>query len=149
MTEPECLQVYQELVTMLQDFQLGWVVERVEAQVEDEKLIDVESLNTPVQGTSQAVLTKPEIYTAQEQLLLLINAVERLVIGSMETEGALVDFLAEETTRLQSPVTLEFESDDVPALTPDDEGLEERRPAIAELKHLLQVLRQEAFSGVD
>jgi hypothetical protein len=149
MTEPECQQTYQELVAMLQDLQLGWVVEKTEAQVQQGKMADTEALDVPAQTASQAVLTKPETYTEQEQLLLLIDAVERLVVGSIEIEGALVDFLVEETERLQSPITLSFESDSVPALTPEDEGLEARRPAIAELRQILQALRQEATSGVE
>jgi hypothetical protein len=149
MTEPECQQTYQELVAMLQDLQLGWVVEKTEAQVQQGKMADTEALDVPAQTASQAVLTKPETYTEQEQLLLLIDAVERLVVGSIEIEGALVDFLVEETERLQSPITLSFESDSVPALTPEDEGLEARRPAIAELRQILQALRQEAISGVE
>jgi hypothetical protein len=149
MTEPECQQTYQELVAMLQDLQLGWVVEKVEEQIPRGKMADPESMDVPAQTTSQAVLTKPETYTEQEQLLLLIDAVERLVVGSIEIEGALVDFLVEETERLQSPITLSFESDSVPALTPEDEGLEARRPAIAELRQILQALRQEAISGVE
>jgi hypothetical protein len=97
-------------------------------------MADTEAMDVPAQTTSQAVLTKPKTYTEQEQLLLLIDAVERLVVGSIEIEGALVDFLVEETERLQSPITLSFESDNVLALTPEDEGLEARRPAIAELR---------------
>jgi hypothetical protein len=117
MTEPECQQTYQELVAMLQDLQLGWVVEKVEEQTQWGKMADTKSVDVPAQTASQAVLTKPETYTEQEQLLLLIDAVERLVVGSIEIEGALVDFLVEETERLQSPITLSFESDSVPALT--------------------------------
>jgi hypothetical protein len=148
MTDLECQQTYQELVTLLQDLQLGWVVDKVEAQIQRGKMAE-EPLDVPAQAASQAVLTKPETYTEQEQLLLLIDAVERLVVGSIAIEGALVDFLVEETERLQSPITLSFESDSVPALTPEDEGLEARRPAIAELRQILQALRQEAISGVD
>jgi hypothetical protein len=122
MTELGCQQTYQELGAMLQDFQLGWVVEKVDAQIQRGKT------------------TQPEIYTEQERLLLLIEAVERLVVGAIEIKGSLVDFLVEETERLQSLLTLSFESG-IPALTPEDEGLEARRPAIAELRQILQALR--------
>jgi hypothetical protein len=127
MTELKCQQTYQELGAILQDFQLGWVFEKVEAKIHRGKT------------------TQPEIYTEQERLLLLIEAVARLVVGAIDIEGALVDFLVEETERLQSPITLSFESG-IPALTPEDEGLEARRPAIAELRQILKTLRQEAAS---
>jgi hypothetical protein len=63
MTELECQQVYQELIILLQDLQLGWVVERIGAKV---------------QG-------------GREQLLLLIDAVERLVVDTIGIEGAEVN----------------------------------------------------------
>jgi hypothetical protein len=148
MTEPECQQTYQELVTMLQDFQLGWVVKKAELQIQQGKMANVQLLDASFKAGSQAGLTDSETHTGQEQLLLLIDAVERFVVGAIEIEGALVDFLSEETERLQSPVTLSFEAD-APALTSEDEGLEGRRSAIAELRQILQALRQEATSDVD
>jgi hypothetical protein len=149
MTEPECQQTHQELVTMLQDFQLGWVVKKAESQMQQGKMADVQLLDASFKAGSQAGLTDSETHTGQEQLLLLIDAVERFVVGAIEIEGALVDFLSEETERLQSPVALSFEADSVPALTSEDEGLEGRRSAIAELRQILQALRQEATSDVD
>jgi hypothetical protein len=154
MTEQECQQVYQELATLLQDLNLGGVVEQVEARVQAGKLEDRESLadralQTEI-GSAQAVLTKPATYTAQERLLLLIDTVERIVVDTTEIKGALVEFLTEESTRLQAPVTLSFEADRSPLLTESDaQGLEERRQAIGELRQLLQTLRQEAFPVVD
>jgi hypothetical protein len=147
MTKPECQQIYQKLVTMLQDFQLGWVVEKVESQIQQGKMADMQLLDMSARNSAQAVLTDSETHTGQAQLLLLIDAVERLVVGAIEIEGALVDFLAEETERLQSPVTLSFEAD-APDLTSEDEGLEGRRSVIAELRQILQALR-EATSSVN
>jgi hypothetical protein len=145
MTEPECLQVCQELVTMLQDFQLGWVVKKAESQIQQGKMANVQLLDASFKAGSQVGLTDSETQTGQEQLLLLIDAVERFVVGAIEIEGALVDFLAEETERLQSLVTLSFEAD-APALTSEDEGLEGRRSAIAELRQITQTLRLGATS---
>jgi hypothetical protein len=90
---------------MLQDFQLGWVVQKVESQIQQGKIANMESLDASVKYSAQAVLTDSETHTGQEQLLPLIDAVERLVVEAIEIEGALVDFLVEETERLQSPIT--------------------------------------------
>jgi hypothetical protein len=148
MTKPECQQIYQKLVTMLQDFQLGWVVEKVESQIRQGEMADMQLLDVSARNSAQAVLTDSETHTGQAQLLLLIDAVERLVVGAIEIERALVDFLIEETERLQSPVTLSFEAE-APALTSEDEGLAGRRLAIAESRQILQVLRQETISSID
>ncbi|MGG6270892.1 hypothetical protein ACQ4M3_41460 [Leptolyngbya sp. AN03gr2] len=151
MTGSECQQVYQELVTLLQDLQFGWVVEQVEAQLQATTLVEMETWEQPAQvesNTPQAVLVKPITGGVQERLLLLVDAVERMIVDSIEIEGALVDFLAEETHRLHAPVSIEFESDPLALLASTDQGLEERRPAIAELRQLLQELRQEALAGV-
>jgi len=148
MTEQEYQQVYQELAALLQDLRLGWVVEQVEANIQAGEMPEESLAAQSEASTVQAVLVKPEISMAQIQLLQLIDAVERVVIGSLEIEGALVDFLAEESKRLRSPMTLSFESEPVPLLTSSDARLEERQSPIAQLKEILQALRQEASSGV-
>jgi hypothetical protein len=88
MTEQDCQQVYQELAAMLQDLQLGWVVEQVESRVpllEDKDLEHSGYSSVQTETTSsQAVLTKPATHTAQEQLLLLIAAAERIVVDTTE-----------------------------------------------------------------
>jgi hypothetical protein len=146
MTEQEYQQVYQDLAVMLQDLQLGWIVEQVEAKTHSGEMLE-ENLAAQSEATAtQAVLVRSEISAAQAQLLRLIDAVEKMVISSLEIEGALVDFLAEQSTR--TCLTLSFESENIPLLTSSDAGLEQRQDEIAQLRELLQALRQEAFSGV-
>jgi hypothetical protein len=155
MTEEDYQQTYQELATMLKDMQLGWVVKQVEILVRSEgATASLDNRPGITRADSpQALLTKSAPYTAQEQLLLLIDATERLVVDSTEIEGDLVQFLESEEQRLQQPVTIEFASDDFKAdksKTPfRREGITERCQAAAALRQLLQKLRQEATVGVD
>lgn len=144
MTEQEYQQVYQELAAMLRDLQLGWIVEQVEAKFQAGGMSEENLAVQPETNTAQAVLVKLEILTAQAQFICLIDAVERIVVGSIELEGALVDFLAEKSKQSQSPITLSFEAEGAPLLTSSDSGLAERQSAITQLKELLQALRQEA-----
>ncbi|MBD1856199.1 MULTISPECIES: hypothetical protein [Leptolyngbya] len=148
MTEQECQQVYQELAQMLQEIQFGWVVEQVEAQIQSNPLANTQIDSQTESNTSQAVLTKPATSTISTQLMLLIDRVERAIVDSIEIKGALVDFLTDESARLQAPVTLSFESDHDSRLTASDRSLADHRSAIVELKQLLQTLRQEASASV-
>ncbi|MBD1858037.1 MULTISPECIES: hypothetical protein [Leptolyngbya] len=116
MAEQECQQVYQELVAMLQEFRLGGIVEQVKAKIHAGELSEDLAVQPGV-NTAQAALVKPENSTAQAQLLRLIGAVERILVGSIELEGALVDSLVEESKRSQSSMTLSFESESSPLLT--------------------------------
>jgi hypothetical protein len=152
MTEQDCQQVYQELAAMLQDLQLGWVVEQVESRVPLPEDMDSEhSGYSSVQAemtSSQAVLTKPVTHTAQEKLLLLIAAAERIVIDTTEIKGELINFLSKQEERLNTAVTMGFASDDNNFTTqPVVEEPTDRRQVVAELRQLLQALRQEATSG--
>jgi hypothetical protein len=148
-TEQDCLETYQELATMLQDLQLGWLVEQVEASmVQDLSGQAEESSLRSTTTTTQALLTKPLTNTAQARLLNLIEATERIVVGTTEIEGALVDFLAEQGERFHHPMSLSF-ADDEGAASPPIEVSPDRRQAATELRQFLQVLRQEVLAGVD
>jgi hypothetical protein len=149
MTEQDCQQTYQELVTMLQDLQLSWVTEQVELSVpSDLSGYFDEAQRQAETASTQAVLTKPVAKMAQAQLLRLIEATERIVLDTTDMEGELVSFLAVQGERLNSPINLGFvENDDTMptmiAMSPD------RRQAATELRQFLQVLRQEVIAGVD
>jgi hypothetical protein len=149
MTDPDCVETYQELAAMLQNFQLGWVVEQVEASLSQDFSGHTEESPLPVATNSpQAVLTKPMTNTAQARLLKLIEATERIVVGTTEIEGALVDFLAEPGEGLDRPMSLRF-ADDEGTVSPPIAVSPDRDEAASELRQLLQVLRQEVLAGVD
>jgi hypothetical protein len=149
MTEQDCQQTYQELITMLQDLQLGWVIEQVELNVPSDLSGYFNDDQRQAETTSaQAVLTKPVTKMAQAQLLRLIEATERIVVDTTDMEGELVSFLAVQGERLNGATSLGFVANDdtVPtmvAVSPD------RRQAATELRQFLQALRKEVMAGVD
>ncbi len=151
MTEQDCQQTYQELVTMLQDLQLGWVIEQVELNVPSDLSEYFDEAQRQAETTSaQAVLTKPVTRMAQAQLLRLIEATERIVVDTTDMEGELVNFLAVQGERLHSPVKLGFVAEEETASAPTTIAVSpDRRQAATELRQFLQVLRQEVMAGVD
>lgn len=105
MTGADCQQVHQELVLMLNDLNLGWVVEQA----------------------------------AHCQILDLIDTIERLVLDTQDMEHELIDFLA--TVQFPATVTLSFASEGQLVETVEESS--DRRREIAELRPLLNTLRQE------
>jgi hypothetical protein len=147
MTEQSFQQIYRELVLLLSEHNLGWVVDQA-ASIDSQVAINDSSVSFPTEiSTTQALLTKPTIQTAQAKLVHLIDAAERIVIDTTDMEGALVNFLGETGDRLNAPLTLGFAGDDsdIEPLT----GSPDRYQAIAELRQFLKTLRQEVVSGVD
>jgi hypothetical protein len=151
MTEQDCQQTYQELVTMLQDLQLGWVIEQVELRVpSDLSGYFDEAQRQAETASAQAVLTKPVTRLAQAQLLRLIEATEHIVVDTTDMEGELVNFLTEQGERLHSPVKLGFVADEDTATVPATINVSpDRRQAATELRRFLRTLRQAVMAGVD
>ena len=144
MDERECAIVYKQLVEILNEFRLGWIAEQVEVAIRTGKSIEEES-------SKKELTTRTEAYTAQEQLLLLIDAAEHAVVDTTEIEGELNDFLKQERERLNTRLEMVFlsEQENVATLKISSDSLAERRKASAELRQLLNELRKEAVNRVD
>lgn len=101
MDEIEYAKLYQELAAILNEFNLGWVVQQVADTVEIGKVIEERSLKR------KTPLLKIEDYTAKEQLLLLINAVEQATVNTSEMEDEIAYFLKveSETSPLGTKIT--------------------------------------------
>jgi hypothetical protein len=145
MTGTDCQQVYQELVLMLNELSLGWVVDQARSQFSEipiDRTVAIENF----EGTSsQAVLTKPGTLTihetsAQRQLLELIDTIERLVLDTRDMEHELVDFLATVKSPTSATATVSFASEGGLIETVEDSS--DRRQAIVELRPLLNRLYQ-------
>jgi len=91
MDEIEYARVYQELAAILNEFNLGWVAQQVADTVEIGKTIEERS---PKRKTP---LLKIENYTAKEQLLLLIDAIEQATVNTSEIEDEIAYFLKVES----------------------------------------------------
>lgn len=91
MDDIEYARVYQQLATMLDEFNLGWVAQQVADNVEIGKTIEERSLKR------KTPLLKIEDYTPKEQLLMLIDAVEQATVHTSEMEDEIAYFLKVES----------------------------------------------------
>ena len=146
MNQEDCLAVYQALVEMLNPLKLGWVTEQVADVISAGKT--TEEL---VSGRKSPNL-KLNYYSPQEQLLLLINAIEKSVINTGEIETEILDIFRHEAQNCDLKPELRFTS------SVDGEGklfkysiesVNSRQQHRQELKKLLEKLRQEIETHVD
>jgi hypothetical protein len=139
MNEQECAVAYQELVEILNHFRLEWLVERVADAARRGKTVILQD-----NGQQSSHLTV-EPLTNQEQLFLLIDAVEQALVETAAMEVEISDFLREENLE--------------PKITTSDgqqETVHDYRPEIVYsrkenadvLKKLLEELRSSALAHV-
>ena len=129
MNEQDCNRTYRQLEDILNEFNLQWVAQQVSQTIRDGKNIE----------------ESQEEYSAQEQLLLLIDAIEQIGVNKVDIEREISDFLSESVNQ-----TIE----DYISFYPSDEGeeevlrfspihLEEKQGAAEQLMNLLNNLRDE------
>ena len=138
MTQQECANTYQELVEILRELNFGWLVERVEATLQRGK-----ALFKQTNGKSYPYF---EPYSQQEQLFLLIDAVEKALIETVAMEEEIAKSLSAEN--LEPKV-----------VWADDRGksIHDYRPEVISvrkqqadvLKGLLEELRRDVLANVN
>jgi hypothetical protein len=146
MNPEDCLAVYQALVEMLNPLKLGWVAEQVADVISAGKT--TEEL---VSGRKSPDL-KLNYYTPQEQLFLLINAIEKSVINTGEIETEIMDIFGHESQNSDLKPELRFTSsvDGKGKLFKYSmESVNSRQQHGQELKKMLEQLRQEMETHVD
>ncbi|MGL5081924.1 MAG: hypothetical protein ACRC8A_10605 [Microcoleaceae cyanobacterium] len=97
MKEQDCLVVYAELVETLKRLGLGWVAEQVVEVVSAGKVVE-----ETVSGRKTPDL-KLTYHTPSEQVLLLIQAIEKAVIDTLDIELSLAESLGQEDTGAIAP----------------------------------------------
>ena len=148
MNSEEATRVFQSLTTMLKDVGLGWLAEQVSHEVlsgkEISKRVSVESeeftpTGRPRRQRTAFVSTVP--YSANEQLFLLVNAIEHSVVGIAEMENFLLEF-ASQNARL---VGVKFVPEAVGAdgFSFSHSDSEPRLVATKQLQNLCNELRRE------
>ncbi|MDY6803260.1 MAG: hypothetical protein SXA11_05565 [Cyanobacteriota bacterium] len=138
MTQQECASAYQELVEILRELNLGWLVERVETT-----LLRGKALFKETNGKSYPYF---EPYSQREQLFLLIDAVEKALIETVAMEEEIAKSLRAENMAPK-------------VVWADDSGksIHDYRPEIISvkkqnadvLKGLLEELRRDALANVN
>ena len=137
MAGSDCQQVHQELILMMNELNLNWVVDQSRSQL-SEVTVDRPVAVEKFEGTSsQALLTKPGTLTipeisVQRQLLTLIDTIERLVLDTQDMENEWIDFLATVESPTPAAATLSFASEG--GLVETIEESIDRRQAIVELR---------------
>ncbi|MBD1904079.1 hypothetical protein H6F53_00980 [Trichocoleus sp. FACHB-832] len=137
MNEEDCFIAYRQLEEILHEFNLEWVTEQVAQSIHEGKNIE-----------ENQERNRTEEYSAQEKLLLLINAVEQAVVNTLEIETEMSRFLSAQELR---PEVRFYPSDErrgdffvfAPRL------LEERLSSARELRDYLNNLRFEVNRSVN
>ncbi len=138
MNEQECAVAYQELVEILNQFRLGWLVERVTDVIKRGKTVFVQD------KSQQPSHLKVEPLTNREQLFLLIDAVERALVETAAMEVEISDFLREENLEPKI-ITSDGQQEKIHDYRP--EIVYPRKENADILKELLEELRCSAISS--
>lgn len=102
MNEQDCLTVYDELVEILNQLQLGWVSQQVMEVISAGKTVE-----EMVSGRRSPDL-KLTYHSPKEQLLLLINAIEQAVIHAVDIELEIANHFSEEATTSDLQPEIQF-----------------------------------------
>lgn len=173
LTPQECSQVYDQLVEMLHEAGMEWVNEQVaetillgKSQPKKVRTFREPSTNERLPAryntTSNYLtasenkrrLTGPEVdltatreYTPQEQLTLLINAIEQAIVETAEMEQITVRNLEAAAQNQQtSGVVFVSEQNNQSQLSLSMEAATQRSNAGRELRHLLRVLKDDIYA---
>lgn len=140
MNEQECAVAYQELVEILNEFQLGWLVKRVADVIKKGKTVIVQ--DNGQQHSRREI--KP--YTHQKQLFLLIDAMERALVETAAMEVKISESLREQNLEPKI-IRSDGNQETIHDLSP--EFVYPRKENAEALKELLEELRRDALAHVD
>ncbi|BAY22635.1 hypothetical protein NIES2100_23980 [Calothrix sp. NIES-2100] len=137
MDEEDCFIAYRQLEEILDSFDLEWVTEQVDQTIREGKNIEEN------QGRNRT-----EEYSVQEQLLLLINAIEQAVVNTLEIATEMSRFLsAQELSQEVRFYPSDEREGDFFVFAP--RLLEERISSARELRDYLNNLRFEVNRSVN
>ncbi|WP_413166655.1 hypothetical protein ACL6C3_08115 [Capilliphycus salinus ALCB114379] len=145
MNEQDCLTVYDELVEILNQLQLGWVSEQVLEVISAGKTVE-----EMVSGRKSPDL-KLTYHTPQEQLLLLIHALEKAIVQAVDIELEIAKNFGEEATTSDLQPEIQFTSSfdrNSPHLKFPVELATHRKKEAEKLLKLLQKLEKEVEKDV-
>ncbi len=147
MNDQDCSTVYDELVEILYQLKLGWVVEQVTNVISAGKTIE-----ETVSGRKSPDL-KLSYHTPKEQLLLLINSIEQAVVNTVEIELEVTQVLQHEMTasehlKPEIQFVSSFDKTSKPLQFPM-ELMTSRQAQVQRLRDLLNSLQQEVIGDVN
>ncbi|MEC4813961.1 MAG: hypothetical protein SAK29_11910 [Scytonema sp. PMC 1069.18] len=140
MDEQECAVVYQELVEILNEFGLGWLALQIADIVQRGKTVVV------YQNSQQNSYQETKPYTHQEQLFLLIDAIERVLVETAAMEAEISEFLVEQNLE---PKIIRSDGKQETVRDYSTSTVRSRKENADVLKELLEKLRRDALTHVD
>ncbi len=147
MNDQDCSTVYDELLEILYQLELGWVVEQVTDVISAGKTIEEK-----VSGRKSPDL-KLSDHTPKEQLLLLINGINQAVVNTLEIEIEITQVLQHEiTTSEHLKPEIQFISSFDKTRKPlhfSIKNMTARQAKLKQLRDLLNHLQQEVMGDVN
>ncbi|MEH2210209.1 hypothetical protein [Nostoc sp.] len=144
MSDEECREVYRQLVAMLNESQMNWVVEEVNEVVRAGEIIDKPVENSyRRRSLSREFITTRE-YTSQEALLLLIDAIHSVVVQTAFIEKEVTNFFRGEGEEFNISPDVRFvsEEDSEPRVFTYSSAIDRAQQALI-LERLIEQLRAE------
>ncbi len=140
MNEQECLVAYQELVEILNELGGEWLLKRVNETIKRGKTLVVR------ENGKQPSRLKTEPYTHREQLMLLIDAMERAFVVPAAMEVEISEFLKEQNL---APQIIRADGNEEIIRDYRSEVVCHHKENADALKELLEELRQDVLAHVD
>lgn len=144
MTDEDCGEVFRQLVSMLNDRQMSWVIDEVNEVLRAGKLID-EPVENSSKRSSREFRTTRE-YTPQEALLILIDSIESVVVHTAFIEKEVTFFFRREGQefRISPEVRFLSEGESEPTVFSYASAIDRAEQA-TRLERLLEQLRSEVL----
>lgn len=144
MTDEECREVYRQLVAMLNESQMNWVVEEVNEVVRAGEIIDKQVENSYRRRSSSREFITTKEYTSQEALLLLIDAIDSVVVQTAFIEKEVTNFFRREGEEFNISPEVRFvsEEDSEPRVFTYSSAIDRAQQALI-LERLIDQLRAE------
>ncbi|MBD2296394.1 hypothetical protein H6G06_23645 [Anabaena sphaerica FACHB-251] len=138
--------LYFQIEEIIDYYKMGWVLQEVNDSIREGKIVSIEGrLEKTKQKKTPRI--KREDYSAQEKLLILLEAFERAIINRVDLEKELGKFLIEEMSDSRLEAQILFSSDDekeeVRKFIFPYESAKLRQQEAEELQNLLNSLRLE------
>jgi hypothetical protein len=142
MTNENCREVFRQLVSMLNDREMNWVVDEANEVLRAGKLIDEPIGNSS--GKSSREFRTTREYTSQEALLILIDSIESVVVHTAFIEEEVTNFFRKEGERFKISPEVRFlsEEESEPTIFSYDSSIYRAEQA-TQLERLLEQLRSE------
>lgn len=158
MNSDDLVSIYNEISAMLRQLQLGWIVDQVNQQVAEGKLVVRENVPTYRAGkenssqpfsdqlyipSSKAEFIAQEEYTPLDQVNLIINAVQVILDTAMMERELVTFFSGQQESQTATVISIVSDGDETVRIALSPDTSEEQLRTLDELQMILSRLRRE------